>query len=276
MLVGGFARSVEAQQLLRTGWAQPLALERDELRARAGSRSPAPTTTAWTATRSLGRRGCRARRTGSCGTRWRRTRARPDAAHGLRRHARLRQVPHPGPVRCVPGAAGHPLRHRAARAVAGAAPRRSAWACPECGERGLRAPVVGEARTAEELGRAFPGAVVRMSAGDRVLTEVDASPAVVVATPGAEPVADGGYAAVVLLDTWLTLGLDHLRADEEALRRWSNAVGCSGRAAGPSRSATPPTRRCRRLSAGTTPASPSARPRRAVRRTCRRPPGSPR
>ena len=45
------------------------------------------------------------------------------------------------------------------------------------------------------------------------------------ATPGAEPVADGGYAAVVLLDTWLTLGLDHLRADEEALRRWSNAVG---------------------------------------------------
>ena len=46
-----------------------------------------------------------------------------------------------------------------------------------------------------------------------------------VATPGAEPVADGGYAAVVLLDTWLMLGLAHLRAEEEALRRWSNAVG---------------------------------------------------
>ena len=30
---------------------------------------------------------------------------------------------------------------------------------------------------------------------------------------------------MVLLDTWLTLGLDHMRADEEALRRWSNAVG---------------------------------------------------
>jgi primosomal protein N' (replication factor Y) len=38
-------------------------------------------------------------------------------------------------------------------------------------------------------------------------------------------VAAGGYAAVVLLDTWLTLGLEHLRAEEEALRRWSNAVG---------------------------------------------------
>ena len=35
MLVGGFARSVEAQQLLRTGWAQPLALERGALRTRA-------------------------------------------------------------------------------------------------------------------------------------------------------------------------------------------------------------------------------------------------
>ena len=27
--------------------------------------------------------------------------------------------------------------------------------CPECGHQGLRAPVVGEARTAEELGRAY-------------------------------------------------------------------------------------------------------------------------
>jgi primosomal protein N' (replication factor Y) len=85
--------------------------------------------------------------------------------------------------------------------------------------------VVGEARTAEELGRAFPGTVVRMSSGERVLAEVDTDPAIVVATPGAEPVAEGGYAAVVLLDTWLTLGLEHLRAEEEALRRWSNAVG---------------------------------------------------
>jgi primosomal protein N' (replication factor Y) len=38
-------------------------------------------------------------------------------------------------------------------------------------------------------------------------------------------VAAGGYAAVVLLDTWVPLGAPHLRAAEEALRRWSNAVG---------------------------------------------------
>ena len=46
-----------------------------------------------------------------------------------------------------------------------------------------------------------------------------------VATPGAEPVAAGGYAAVVLLDAWMLLARIDLRAAEEALRRWSNAVG---------------------------------------------------
>ena len=54
---------------------------------------------------------------------------------------------------------------------------------------------------------------------------VPAKPAIVVATPGAEPVADGGYAAVVLLDTWLALARPDLRTDEEALRRWLGAAG---------------------------------------------------
>jgi primosomal protein N' (replication factor Y) len=65
---------------------------------------------------------------------------------------------------------------------------------------------------------------VRTSSGDRVLAEVPAKPAIVVATPGAEPVVAGGYAAVVLLDTWLLLARSDLRAGEEALRRWSNAA----------------------------------------------------
>ena len=43
--------------------------------------------------------------------------------------------------------------------------------------------------------------------------------------PGAEPVAEGGYAAVVLLDTWLMLGRTDLRTVEESLRRWLNAAG---------------------------------------------------
>ena len=46
-----------------------------------------------------------------------------------------------------------------------------------------------------------------------------------VATPGAEPVADGGgYACVVLLDTWLMLSRPDLRTAEESLRRWLGAA----------------------------------------------------
>jgi primosomal protein N' (replication factor Y) len=98
------------------------------------------------------------------------------------------------------------------------------WTCQECGGRGLRAPVLGDRRTAEEIGRAFPDVPVRTSSGDRVLAEVPAKPGIVVATPGAEPLAVGGYAAVLLLDTWLLLARSDLRAGEEAFRRWANAA----------------------------------------------------
>jgi primosomal protein N' (replication factor Y) len=45
-----------------------------------------------------------------------------------------------------------------------------------------------------------------------------------VATPGAEPVAEGGYGAALLLDSWALLGRADLRAGEETLRRWMNAA----------------------------------------------------
>jgi primosomal protein N' (replication factor Y) len=65
---------------------------------------------------------------------------------------------------------------------------------------------------------------VLTSGGSQVLDRVGSDPAVVVATPGAEPVARGGYAGAVLLDGWAMLGLASLRAAEEALRRWMNAA----------------------------------------------------
>ncbi len=100
-----------------------------------------------------------------------------------------------------------------------------AWACRECGHRGLRAPVVGQVRTAEELGRAFAGARVVASGGDRILAAAPSAPrTIVVATPGAEPAAAEGYAAVILLDTWLMLARPDLRVREEALRRWMSAA----------------------------------------------------
>ncbi len=98
------------------------------------------------------------------------------------------------------------------------------WRCPECDGTHFRALVVGAARTAEELGRAFPGVPVRTSGRDAVLARVPDEPALVVATPGAEPVAEGGYSAALLLDGWALLARPDLRADEEALRRWLTAA----------------------------------------------------
>jgi primosomal protein N' (replication factor Y) len=99
-----------------------------------------------------------------------------------------------------------------------------AFTCRTCGGHGLRRTAVGALRTAEELGRAFPGAVVVNSSGDAVKAEVPDAPALVVATVGAEPVAPSGYAAAVLLDGDSLLRRESLRAPEEALRRWLNAA----------------------------------------------------
>jgi primosomal protein N' (replication factor Y) len=91
--------------------------------------------------------------------------------------------------------------------------------------------VIGARRTAEELGRAFPGVPVRTSGREEVLTTVPGGAGLVVATPGAEPVAEGGYGAVLLLDTWALLTRADLRAGEEALRRWMSAAALARPAA---------------------------------------------
>jgi primosomal protein N' (replication factor Y) (superfamily II helicase) len=98
------------------------------------------------------------------------------------------------------------------------------WTCPICASRRVRAPIVGAERTAEELGKAFPQTPVRQSIGGKRITNVADHSAIVVATPGAEPPALGGYAGAVLLDTPLLLLRQDLRAAEEALRRWLNVV----------------------------------------------------
>ena len=91
--------------------------------------------------------------------------------------------------------------------------------CGACGSVKLRAVVLGADRTAEELGRAFPGVRVITSGGNRVLDTVPQGKALVVATPGAEPRAT--YGAGVLLDTWALLGRQDLRATEDTLAKWA-------------------------------------------------------
>lgn len=98
------------------------------------------------------------------------------------------------------------------------------WRCRHCGGGRLRRGAAGVLRTAEELGRAFPGKAVVTSSGDQVKATVSDAHALVVATVGAEPIASGGYAAALLLDGNSLLRRENLRAGEDTVRRWFNAA----------------------------------------------------
>ena len=228
LLVGGFTRSVELQAWVEEGLLPDVAPTREVVRAAAprvvvageghqqdrdaAARTARIPSLAWQALRD-----------------------------GLEEGPVLVQVPRQGyvvslscqdcrtPVRCVHCSGPVGL-------VAGSAGRGSPacrWcgtpagpgqACRTCGSLRLRAAAVGEQRTAEELGRAFPSVRVVSSGGDHVVAEVDERSALVVATPGAEPWAVGGYRAVVLLDGWRLLDRPVLDAGVEALRRWCAAA----------------------------------------------------
>nr|WP_324788601.1 primosomal protein N' [Streptomyces sp. H51] len=222
-LLGAWSCTVEAAQLVETGWARPLVAAREQVRAAAplvrtvgdgdlardeAARAARLPTLAWQAVRE-----------------------------GLRHGPVLVQVPRRGYVprmACAGCRAPARCRHCSGPLEGqepGAALRcgwcgraEGAWHCPECGSFRLRAQVVGARRTAEELGRAFPAVPVRTSGREQVLDTVPDTPALVVSTPGAEPVAEGGYAAALLLDGWAMLGRPDLRAGEDALRRWTGAA----------------------------------------------------
>lgn len=98
------------------------------------------------------------------------------------------------------------------------------WRCTYCNGVRLRRGATGAIRTAEELGRAFPGHTVITSSGENIKGSVPDAPALVVATVGAEPVAVRGYAAALLLDGNSLLRRENLRAGEDTVRRWFNAA----------------------------------------------------
>lgn len=215
VLIGGYARSVEAQALVEKGWCRELVAEPVTRRrmwpavdvADHGDDAPARLPRAvFQAIRSVDgpvlvqvpRRGyrtsltcqeCRApARCGACGS--------PLEQAGAGRQLRCRW--------CATEAIG--------------------WQCPTCGGRQVRAPTVGHLRTAEEYAAAFADRRVVTSGGEAVLTAVEPGNVIVLATPGAEPAVEGGYDLVVLMDTWLMLARDDLRVVEESHRRWFNAL----------------------------------------------------
>jgi primosomal protein N' (replication factor Y) len=86
--------------------------------------------------------------------------------------------------------------------------------------------VYGLARTAGELARAFPEVGVKRSAArPGVLDGIGRQGQLVVATPGAEPPAEGGYAAALLLDGGALTARPSLDAPVDALRAWMGAAG---------------------------------------------------
>ncbi|MFF4252981.1 primosomal protein N' [Streptomyces sp. NPDC001663] len=222
-LLGSWNCTVEAAQLVESGWARPIVAGREQVRGAAplvrtvgdqdlardeAARAARLPTLAWQAVRE-----------------------------GLRHGPVLVQVPRRGYVprmACANCRAPARCRHCSGPLEAqesGTALRcgwcgrdEAGWHCQECGGFRLRAQVVGARRTAEELGRAFPAVPVRTSGREHVLDTVPGAPALVVSTPGAEPVAEGGYAAALLLDGWAMLGRPDLRAGEDALRRWIAAA----------------------------------------------------
>jgi len=94
----------------------------------------------------------------------------------------------------------------------------------ECGSTTLNKGRAGSSRTAAELGRAFPNSRVVESTGDNRIHRVSGTYNLVISTPGAEPFVDGGFRSVIILDAQTLLSRQSLRATEEAIRLWSNAV----------------------------------------------------
>ena len=227
VLLGSVTRSTAAQQLVELGWGHAVEADRETIRRRT------PRVRALTSI-ELAREGpaAAARLPGEV---WRVLRS------GLERGPVLVQVPRAGYVpvvacsrcravaRCV--TCHGPLGVRRQR---GGTPEcrwcgrlASSWRCNVCGSGALRAVTVGSERTAEELGRAFPGVPVRLSGAGSpsgVLTEVDERPALVVATIGAEPRCPSGYAAAALLDAATSTSRPSLQVGEQALHRWLSAA----------------------------------------------------
>ena len=225
LLIGGLARTAEAQLLLDSGWAREVAASRAEVRR------SAPRIEAAGDEHAVGADSAAAH-----------ARLSPAAFRSAREALAagapvLVQVPRRGylpglacarcrrPSRCrhcrgplsLRGSGGIPTCRWCGLADAHAN-------CAACGSTELRSTSVGTRRTAEELGRAFPKVPLVLSAGGTAKHEIDGGPVIVVATPGAEPVVPGGYGAALLLDGRLLLARPDLRAAEEALRRWMAAA----------------------------------------------------
>ncbi|WP_323746524.1 primosomal protein N' [Catenulispora pinisilvae] len=229
-LIGGYTCTAEGAQLVESRWAYPLTAFRSTVRAK----SPLIRTSGEEVEKERDPAAAAARLPNLA---WRTARAALNDGPVLIQVPRGGYAPSLACIRCRKHArcihCHGPLELTSGHAMASClwcGRPAGGWHCDNvindrpCGGDRFRMLTIGVQRTAEELGRAFANAKVISSAQDTVLSQVSDKPALVVATPGAEPVADGGYAAALLLDGWSLLARRDLRSGEEALRRWLNAA----------------------------------------------------
>ncbi|GAB5906196.1 primosomal protein N' [Mycobacteroides chelonae] len=230
-VIGGYARTAEAQALVESRWAHDLVAARPVVR-RACARISALDDSGYAQERDPAARSARLPMV-----------ALKAARDALKRgHSVLVQVPRRGYVpalactRCRTVARCRhctgPLALEGPGGPSNNVSPSCRWCgrvdadlhCVRCGSSAVRAVVVGARRTAEELGRALPGVPVVTSGGGEVHTMVTGPPSLVVCTPGAEPLTPNGYGAALLLDAWALLGRQDLRAAEDTLRKWMAAA----------------------------------------------------
>lgn len=224
-MIGGFARTAEAQALVESGWAHDLLADRTVVRAHSPriyglsdednrvARDPLARASRIPAVAFDAARRAIAAEAPVLFSVPRRGYIPSVACDRCRAHARCRACH--GPLSMdADGTLGCRWCGRIHRT----------FRCTECGGTSARALTTGAGRTAEELGRAFAGVPIVTSGGATVVDEIEPGARVVVSTPGAEPHVEGGYGAAIVLDTWAFLDRADLRAAETAVRRWM-AIG---------------------------------------------------
>ncbi len=218
LIFAAHSRSVEVQRLVEVGWLDDVAPQR--------AASPKVVPTANQAANDVAARAARIPSTA-----WQTARTALETGPVLVQVARPGYAPVLSCANCGQAARCNRCEGPLGQARSGATPScgwcgalATDWRCENCEHARFRMATVGAGRTAEELGRAFPGVRVLVADGEHPLQTIASTPALVVATRGAEPIAAGGYRAILLLDGERMLARETLRVAEDCMRWWSNAA----------------------------------------------------
>jgi len=93
-----------------------------------------------------------------------------------------------------------------------------------CGGVDVSIIKLGSSGLAESLAKGFPEAQIVHSSGAEKITRVASGATLVIATNGAEPFVDGGYACVLIADAYSMVAGSRLRSLEQSALRWANAA----------------------------------------------------